>query len=73
MEKVTSFREWMSSIDLLEEDLDFMWDFCVVFKHSTIESLDRSGVGWRDLRLELVQQIPGIYEKLMKEVNYYNG
>lgn len=31
-----SINEWINSQELTTEDLDFMWDFCIVFGHPVI-------------------------------------
>lgn len=34
-----SINEWINSQELTTEDLDFMWDFCIVFGHPVISKL----------------------------------
>lgn len=66
-------KEWLKSSGLTEEDLDFMWDFCVFFGHRVIGHLDSptdKDKKWRSLHLTLIQQIPREYEKMVKQVIY---
>lgn len=71
MEK--EIKEWLDSSGLTEEELDYMWDFCVNFGHRVIGRLDsptNKGEKWRSLHLKLIQQIPMEYEKMVKQVIY---
>lgn len=68
MSKWSSIREWMSSQGLTAEDLDFMWDYCIVFGHPIISKLGINS--WKNLRPDLVKQIPAEYEKMVKKVIY---
>lgn len=72
VDRMLEISDWMRAEGYTIEDMDFMWDFCVVFKHMTISRLDRSRINWRGLRLDLIKQIPGIYEEISKKVNYYS-
>lgn len=53
---------------LTAEDLDFMWEYCIRFGHPVISRLRMNS--WRDLRPDLVKQIPAEYEKMVKKVVY---
>lgn len=76
MEK--EIKEWLDSSGLTEEELDYMWDFCVNFGHSVISRLDkisdvdecRDSTKWRTLHIRLIQQIPDEYKKMVERVIY---
>lgn len=65
-----SINEWINSQGLTTEDLDFMWDFCIVFDHPIISKLGMDS--WKDLRPDLIKQIPNEYEKMVEKVVYNN-
>lgn len=65
-----SINEWINSQELTTEDLDFMWDFCIVFGHPVISKLGMAS--WKDLRPDLIKQIPNEYEKMVEKVIYNN-
>lgn len=62
----SEFKKWLIESNITEEDLDFMWEYCLVFNHRTISILSKSGINWRDLNLFLIKQIPDIYNELVK-------
>lgn len=65
-----SINEWINSQELTTEDLDFMWDFCIVFGHPVISKLGMASL--KDLRPDLIKQIPNEYEKMVEKVIYNN-
>lgn len=65
-----SINEWINSQELTTEDLDFMWNFCIVFGHPVISKLGMAS--WKDLHLDLIKQIPNEYEKMVEKVIYNN-
>jgi hypothetical protein len=65
-----SINEWINSQGLTTEDLDFMWDFCIVFDHPIISKLGMAS--WKDLRPDLIELIPNEYEKMVEKVIYNN-
>lgn len=65
------FEIWKKENNYTDEDLDFMWDFCVAFKHPTISSLNKSGVGWRNLnKTVIMNELPSIYENTRNKEIY---
>lgn len=64
--KHTATYMWLSHNGLTEGEMDFMWEACKVYKHPVISRLS----DWRDLRVDLVAQIPKIYEECVNKVLY---
>lgn len=59
---------WIVENGILEEDLDFMWEFCVVFEHPVIRNLSGAGKSWTDLNLMAVKTIESEYNKLLRKI-----
>lgn len=64
--KHTAIYEWLRHNGLTESEMDFMWEACKVYKHPIISRLS----DWRDLRVDLVAEIPEIYEKCVNKILY---
>lgn len=60
MEK--DIRDWMRENNLTENDLDFMWEFLSEF-NTTVKGLYSHGIGWKDMRKDIIKTIPDVYKK----------
>lgn len=47
-----------------EEELDYMWQYCLQAGHSLINQLDKCGKDWRDLNLTCIATLEKEYLKL---------
>lgn len=61
---------WKELNNYTDEELDFMWDFCVAFKYSPFLSMAKAGVNWRKLNTHALIELPEIYEKVRNRVIY---
>lgn len=59
---------WKSINNYTDEDLDFMWDFCVEFKHPNIKNLNDNGVRWNKLSQFALLSLPKVYEEVRNSV-----
>lgn len=61
---------WRELNNYTDEELDFMWDFCVAFKYDPVLSMAKAGVSWRKLNIQTLIELPEIYEKVRNKVIY---
>lgn len=68
-EKLT-ISEWKEKYNYTDDDLDFMWEFCAEFGHSTIKMLKDQGITWRTLNLGALMTLPREYDRMVGRVIY---
>ena len=55
-------------LNISEDYLDFMWEACALWEHSTIKSLVNQGISWRAMSYTTIERLPEIYYKILYEI-----
>lgn len=65
---ISEQESWMLENGYTEQDLDDMWEFCVLFGHPIIRNLSGAGKSWTDLNLMAVKTMESEYNKLLRKI-----